>query len=201
MCIAFSCIVTKGKKVLICENPNIHNHEDIIKEHNLRDVSLINRTWLRIEVFPKNNDYTLNVDTWIFQVDEVNTLPEWFTLNKETYEKFCRKAAKTWKKKCVDKLGQYVVESANGNKEWYINGKYHRLDGPAKEYANGDKFWYKNGKLHREDGPACEYANGDKFWYKNSKPHREDGPAREYTDGYKEYWIEGKQVEESGLLV
>ena len=33
------------------------------------------------------------------------------------------------------------------------------------EYPNGDKEWYLNGKPHREDGPAVEYANGDKYWY------------------------------------
>ena len=42
----------------------------------------------------------------------------------------------------------------NGNKSWYLNGKLHREDGPAREWANGDKVWYLNGKLHREDGPA-----------------------------------------------
>ena len=50
--------------------------------------------------------------------------------------------------------------------------------------ANGDKFWYLNGKLHREDGPAIEHANGDKFWCLNDKLHREDGPAIELADGY-----------------
>jgi hypothetical protein len=59
---------------------------------------------------------------------------------------------------------------ANGDKEWRLNGKLHREDGPAIEYANGDKFWYLNGEAHREGGPACEYANGDKFWYLNGEP-------------------------------
>ena len=53
----------------------------------------------------------------------------------------------------------------NGDKIWYQNGKYHRIDGPAVERANGDKFWFQNGKYHRIDGPAVESANGDKFWY------------------------------------
>ncbi len=34
----------------------------------------------------------------------------------------------------------------SGSKEWYLNGKYHREDGPAVERANGDKVWYLNGK-------------------------------------------------------
>ena len=41
-------------------------------------------------------------------------------------------------------------------KEWYANGKRHRIEGPAVIYDNGDKYWYFEGKLHRLDGPACE---------------------------------------------
>ena len=69
---------------------------------------------------------------------------------------------------------------ANGYKEWCLNGKLHREDGPACEYPSGTKEWYLNGKRHREDGPACENANGTKVWYLNGKRHREDGPAVEY---------------------
>ena len=62
----------------------------------------------------------------------------------------------------------------NGDKQWYLNGKLHREDGPAIEFANGDKSWYLNNKLHREDGPAVEYDNGSKHWYLNGKLHREE---------------------------
>jgi hypothetical protein len=58
---------------------------------------------------------------------------------------------------------------ANGDKYWYLNGKRHREDGPAKEHSNGNKSWWLNGKLHREDGPAIEWANGDKDWYFKGK--------------------------------
>jgi hypothetical protein len=61
------------------------------------------------------------------------------------------------------------MEWANGDKQWYLNGKLHREDGPAYEWANGDKEWLLNGKSHREDGPAYEYANGDKWWYLNDE--------------------------------
>ena len=54
---------------------------------------------------------------------------------------------------------------ANGTKEWWLNDRLHREDGPAVEYANGNKEWYLNDKLHREDGPAIELANGNKVWY------------------------------------
>lgn len=52
-----------------------------------------------------------------------------------------------------------------GVKRWFINGKLHRLDGPAVEWNNGTKLWYINGKLHRENGPAIEWHDGDKLWF------------------------------------
>ena len=74
---------------------------------------------------------------------------------------------------------EYTVKVwGNGSESWYLNGKLHREDGPAREYASGDKFWYLNGKLHREDGPAVEYASGSKSWYLNGKLHREEERKR-----------------------
>ena len=91
----------------------------------------------------------------------------------------------------------------NGTREWYLNGKHHREDGPAVEFANGDKCWYLNGKRHREDinpetgltCPAIEYANGNKYWFLNNKYHRKDGPAIEYANGETRYWINGTHIE------
>ena len=39
----------------------------------------------------------------------------------------------------------------------------------VKVRADGTKEWYLNDKLHREDGPAIEYDNGYKAWYLNDK--------------------------------
>jgi hypothetical protein len=57
----------------------------------------------------------------------------------------------------------------NGYKEWWLDGKIHRTDGPAREWVNGTKSWYLNGKIHRTDGPAVEGADGDKRWYLDGK--------------------------------
>jgi len=63
---------------------------------------------------------------------------------------------------------EYTVEVyEDGTKWWYLNGQYHREDGPACEYASGTKEWFLNGKRHREDGPAIEWADGEKEWYLN----------------------------------
>ena len=92
----------------------------------------------------------------------------------------------------VPKEGAFEAEWSSGNKEWWLNGQQHRIDGPAIEYANGHKEWWLNGQQHRIDGPAIECASGDKAWYLNGKQHRIDGPAVEYASGAKAWWLNGK---------
>lgn len=88
-----------------------------------------------------------------------------------------------------------------GTKLWKnLNGKFHRIDGPAIERFDGTKFWYQNGKLHREDGPAVENINGAKYWYQNGNYHREDGPAIECADGAKAWYINGKKLTEQQFI-
>jgi hypothetical protein len=41
--------------------------------------------------------------------------------------------------------GGELHEYPNGNKDWSLNGKYHREDGPAVEYHDC-KEWLINGK-------------------------------------------------------
>jgi hypothetical protein len=89
---------------------------------------------------------------------------------------------------------------ADGDKEWFLNGKYHREDGPAVEEASGYKEWRLNGKLHREDGPAIEHANGDKQWWLNGKLHREDGPACEYIDGDKHWYLNDEKADPETIV-
>ena len=80
--------------------------------------------------------------------------------------------------------GEYV-EASDGSKRWYLNGEFHREDGPAYVHPNGSKQWWLNGELHREDGPAIENFDGTEVWYLNGERHREDGPALEYPNGTK----------------
>jgi hypothetical protein len=85
---------------------------------------------------------------------------------------------------------------ADGGKYWYLNGKFHREDGPAVEDSDGYKAWYLNGKLHREDGPAVEDSYGYKAWWLNGEIHREDGPAVERSNGDKSWWLKGERLTE-----
>jgi len=106
---------------------------------------------------------------------------------------------------------EYIVKvNDDGDKEWYLNGKLHREDGPAIEYISGYKEWWLNGKLHRKPGPAKEWVSGTKQWYLNDKRHREDGPAIEWDDGSKFWFLNdigytekefNKKIKETHILI
>ena len=46
-----------------------------------------------------------------------------------------------------------VKTDENGAKVWYVDGKRHRVDGPAVELADGSKAWWVNDKLIKKEGP------------------------------------------------
>jgi hypothetical protein len=60
-----------------------------------------------------------------------------------------------------------IIEHVDGSKAWYLNGKRHRVDGPAVEYVGGAREWYLNGIRYREDGPAYEASDGYREWLLN----------------------------------
>ena len=39
-----------------------------------------------------------------------------------------------------------AIEYTHGAKEWWLNGKRHRDDGPAKESPNGANEWWIDGE-------------------------------------------------------
>jgi len=65
---------------------------------------------------------------------------------------------------------------------------------PTQVNIFGDKFWLVDGKHHRVDGPAIEWADGSKYWYLNNQRHREDGPAIDQRNK-KEWWLYGEKLE------
>jgi hypothetical protein len=65
------------------------------------------------------------------------------------------------------KLGDYwdrpdnftgIVEDRYDNKYWCLNGKRHRVDGPAIEWSDGDKEWFMNGEQITEEDHAKRTA-------------------------------------------
>ena len=85
--------------------------------------------------------------------------------------------------------GAYFLIYPNGDKDWCLDGLFHRTDGPATESQNGYKEWCINGKLHRTDGPAIEGANENKQWYLNDIEYTEE----EYEEAV-EIWKLKEQI-------
>ena len=59
---------------------------------------------------------------------------------------------------------KYVVKvDDRGTKFWFLNGEYHREDGPAIEYRDGTKYWFLNGKEtttnHQQQTDIVEYID------------------------------------------
>lgn len=68
---------------------------------------------------------------------------------------------------------EYTVKVYDYKTVWYLDGKLHRLDGPALEYIDGHKEWFIEGQRHRIDGPAIEYPSGLKQWFLNDVQYTE----------------------------
>ena len=75
----------------------------------------------------------------------------------------------------------------------YIKGN-HLLKKEIRFYLSGDKHWFLNGQYHREDGPSFIRWDGYKEWWLNGECHRVDGPAIEYNDGTKQWFLNGKRI-------
>jgi len=79
------------------------------------------------------------------------------------------------------------IECSQHSEEWYMDDRYHRVDGPARiEDDNGINIeqWYMDGQPHRVDGPArTMWYHGIKTseeWYISGQYHRIDHPTVAY---------------------
>lgn len=55
-------------------------------------------------------------------------------------------------------IGAFVIKFPGGDTRWYVNGKYHRIGGPAVDWENGPKQWWINGKSYDERDYWIELA-------------------------------------------
>ena len=137
------------------------------------------------ELIDLNNYYLFS--NWFNRYYEIEALGEVITEDNKSV---------TNKIKILRQLTQEDIFAITKEKLWFNSDwRLHREDGPAIESADGAKQWWLNGELHREDGPADESADGTKEWRVNGLRHREDGPAVEYANGHKEWWVNGQRLE------
>lgn len=48
-------------------------------------------------------------------------------------------------------MNDIVRKEFDDRVEYRLDGKLHRLDGPAVEFADGDKYWYIDGQSYDQD--------------------------------------------------
>lgn len=63
-----------------------------------------------------------------------------------------------------------AIVYCNGDMEWWVNGKNHRKEGNPSVISKSVKMWRVDGKLHRLDGPAIERTSGYTEYWVDGKP-------------------------------
>jgi antitoxin component YwqK of YwqJK toxin-antitoxin module len=80
-----------------------------------------------------------------------------------------------------------------GDVVYFLDGKVHRINGPAVICQGVLFIWAKNGKVHRDDLPAVETQDDSlQIYYEDGFKHRVNGPAV-ISGNTKEYWIYNRQ--------
>ena len=61
----------------------------------------------------------------------------------------------------------------NGFEEWYVNGKLHRVDGPAVTWPRGtsgkNTFWYWRDEIFHPDDFNESWPDDKKAWWMRAK--------------------------------
>ena len=104
MCEFFSCILKKDGTVLWNNKKGElfidDSHEKIIEEYKLDANKDETKTYIRVEITPKDDDiYNHKKGNWEIEIDE-DTTPDWYTRNIPKYEKQLMGALTTCFKKC-----------------------------------------------------------------------------------------------------
>lgn len=76
--------------------------------------------------------------------------------------------AETYREVPRDFTGIVIIDF-DESRTWYVDGKWHREDGPARIWPDDHKEWWFNNAMHREDGPAKEWPSGVKEWFLHGK--------------------------------
>jgi len=166
MCEFWSAIITKKGKVYW--NKTNSSHENLIKNAGLKDNNLEDRSFVRIEITPKNI-FSKNKKNWTLKIDEPNTLPEWYTNNTRFYEDILWEE---WEKAMQKTLWRLDLDAVEQVIEKIKEIKYFQPDGKPLEswHVSTGKTWEEAReaaeKTSEEDalntiGNAARRAAGD----------------------------------------
>jgi hypothetical protein len=165
-------IVTKTRILWL---PESDSHEAIIEAYKLNDKSAC-PDFVRIEIVPPGNNYSLPLDKWVYEVDQ-DTLPDWYDAREA--EIAVRTELLAWYKEHVVNDGEYTQ---SGGFKIYIGAAISIVnDGKAMFYGNstgtvnGGETWFHDNSTGTVNGGEATFrdnsigtVNGGKAWLSNA---------------------------------
>ena len=88
MCRAKSFLCVRGEVEPIW-SPTHDSHSKLIEDRKLKDIEIHKRSFVKVEFFPKNNNWFAPTDEWEFLIDEESTAPSWFEEERELWRDRC----------------------------------------------------------------------------------------------------------------
>jgi hypothetical protein len=105
MCKAASFVLTKKQ---VYWGWRTESHEQIVRDHNLRDVNVRGETTLvRCEIVPPESNYALPLSKWMYHLDYAYPVPPWY--DATTVERRARVALRDWAKAKLLRSGTRTV--------------------------------------------------------------------------------------------
>lgn len=140
MCKFKSGIITKNGVTLA---PMYNDsHSDLLSTMGIEDTQTnAMRVFVRAELVPPRNNKTIDVDKWVYNVDQ-DVLPDWYEEDPERYEVEMREAVKQWMKEhFVTICGESCVkikESAEGTYYMLADSLFYTQFGEDNNYGTSD---------------------------------------------------------------
>ena len=152
MCKFKSGIILKSKVVLAPEGNE--SHSDLLESLGIEDNYMnASKTFVRVELIPKNNNKMSDVKEWRYKVDQ-DIVPKWYERDPERYEHEFRDAVEKyteeWKKKFKFICGHYWTSVQDEDRTYYfMNGilkksEFGKTNNYAESYVRNDLV---NGEL------------------------------------------------------
>jgi len=180
MCIGKGMIAVKGMEKLLYEIDS-NDHSPIIQKNNLKDDTLINRSFVRLEILPLGSLTSLELKDWKIRVDEEGTLPSWFEEEKEI-----------WKTRTLDTMLDIIIPS------WIEDGINGSLDLQGTQVKDLGKLEKVNGSLYLQGTQVKDLGNLKECvsLYLQGTQVKDLGNLKECVSLY----LQGTQVKDLGKL-
>lgn len=142
MCNFKSGIILKNKVVLAPDGNE--SHTDLLESLGIEDDRMnASKTFVRVELIPKNDNKMTDVKEWVFRVDQ-DIVPDWYEKDPKRYEQEFREDVeeymKEWKKQFEFICGDYWTSIKDGDLTYYfMNGTLEKSRfGKTNNYAESD---------------------------------------------------------------